>query len=497
MRRFHISIILSLSAVSIVAQTEGSKQKTLTLERAIKIATDSSLNAFMAKNMYLSDYWQYRSYKANRLPSLTLGATPMQYNHTFVQRYDSENNIDVYKSQQSIYSSANLSLTQNVDLTGGTFFIDTDLSYLSSFGADKREQYSSVPIRVGYSQKLFGYNEFKWNRILEPLRFEKAKKELAYKMEEIAETTTGYFFNHVLNQTLYDLAYSNMLNSDTLYQIGCERQKIGSITEADLLTLRLNALNAKDDLKEAAINLKKSAIVLSSFLRDEETASLHLVIPEKISDIIIPESEALILARDNNPKIPQMKEQILTAEQKLDRMKKEQRFSASVTASVGFNQVANNLVGAYEKPLRQDLVSVTMTIPIVDWGVRKGRVNMAKSELNTSRLSASQAEQEFEQNIMITVNEFNMRYSQIISAREAKKIADLAYEAMKQRFLIGKTDVNNLNISLSNKTSAQRNYILSLRNYWEGYYNIRKQTLYDFMARRPLTVEYEGMKDIK
>ena len=51
---------------------------------------DSSLEAFRTKNMYLSGYWEYRTFKANRLPSLTLNMTPAQYNRDITKRYDSE-----------------------------------------------------------------------------------------------------------------------------------------------------------------------------------------------------------------------------------------------------------------------------------------------------------------------------------------------------------------------------------------------------------------------
>ena len=48
----------------------------LSLKRTIELANDSSLSAFRYQNMYLSGYWEYRTYKANRLPSLTLNLMP-------------------------------------------------------------------------------------------------------------------------------------------------------------------------------------------------------------------------------------------------------------------------------------------------------------------------------------------------------------------------------------------------------------------------------------
>ena len=72
----------------------------LNLKRTIELANDSSLSAFRYQNMYLSGYWEYRTYKANRLPSLTLNLMPAQYYRYITQRYDSNTDTDVYREQQ-------------------------------------------------------------------------------------------------------------------------------------------------------------------------------------------------------------------------------------------------------------------------------------------------------------------------------------------------------------------------------------------------------------
>ena len=140
----------------------------LDLQRTIELANDSSLEAFRVRNLYLSGYWEYRTYKANRLPSITLNATPAEYNRAITQRYDSENDVDVYRSQQSYFAYGNLSVKQNLDWTGGTFYVNSNLSYIRSFGATDATQFTSVPLRIGYSQSLLGYNAFKWEKRIEP-----------------------------------------------------------------------------------------------------------------------------------------------------------------------------------------------------------------------------------------------------------------------------------------------------------------------------------------
>ncbi|MDE6449372.1 MAG: TolC family protein, partial [Muribaculaceae bacterium] len=118
---------------------------TLTLDRTIELANDSSLTAFRYRNQYQAEYWQWVSYRAERLPALSLQLTPASYNRYMTQRYDSQENIDVYRQQQMYYASAGVNITQNFDILGGTFFAETDLSYMRNFGNNTYTQYSSIP----------------------------------------------------------------------------------------------------------------------------------------------------------------------------------------------------------------------------------------------------------------------------------------------------------------------------------------------------------------
>ena len=461
----------------------------LSLSESIELAIDSSLQAFRAKNVYLANYWAYRSYKAGRLPSLTLRTTPLAYNRNFTLRYDYIQNIDVYRQQQSLYSYGNLSLSQNFDLTGGTFFIDSELDYTHNIGADGKSQFSSVPVRIGYSQSLFGFNSFKWEKQIEPLKYKKATTQYLYSQEEIAETTIQYFFALAMAQMEYDMAVENVISSDTLYSIGQKRQEIFSISQADLLTLKLDAVNARNSLKNAEISLKRAMFSFVSYLNLDKTTQVKTELPARPRDLSISSDLALQYARENNPDFMANEQERLESEREVDRTKKSSTFDASFSASVGFNQVASNFADVYHNPLQRDVVRLGLTIPLIDWGVRKGRANMAANNLNVTKISIQQREIALEQDVIMTVNDFNIQQDLINSAEEAMELATMAYNVTKDRFIIGKADLNSLTLSLNRQNSAQRNYISALRNYWQNYYKLRKLTLFDFQQNEILRIK--------
>lgn len=491
MKKYIAKALIVLSGYILCPFVGGAQPVVLTLDKAIEQAADSSLEAFRMKNMFLSGYWEFRTYQAQRLPSLTMNLTPAQYYRDITRRYDSENDLDVYRKQQSFYAGGSMEVKQNFDLLGGTFVLDSDLGYIRNFGDNTYSQFTSVPVRIGYNQSLLGYNPFKWSRKIEPLKYEKVKKEYIYNVEGVSEEVTTHFFTLAMAQAEYDLARENVASSDTLYVTGQQRHKIAAISQADLLTLKLDAVNARNALQNADIALKRAMFSLASYLGFDKNTEIRLQLPGKPLQMNVSVDEALVLARENNPTFLSLRQQVLEAEQTLDKTKKEAMFNASVSASVGFNQVSDKFRNVYRDLLQQDVVSVSLSIPLVDWGVRKGKKNMAKNNLNVVKISSEQGSLSLEEDVIMTVSDFNIQQALIGSAEEALDLSQMAYAQTKQRFMIGKADINSLTLSNNRQQEAQRNYISALQNYWLSYYKIRKLTLHDFETGVSLSSEFD------
>ena len=492
------AMLLVFSAlIFLVLSTRSQTGKELTLQESIRIASDSSLQSFRVNNLYQASFWEYRAFKAARLPSLTLNMTPVEYNREFIRRYEPDNNIDVYRIQQSLYSSANIAVNQNLDITGGTFFIDSEFGFLRNFGQAAFSQYSSVPIRIGYIQSLTGFNPFRWEKKIEPLKYEKAKKQYLYSREEVSESVIEYFFTLALAQAEYEMAFDNVKSADTLFRVGEERFKIMAISQADMMTLKLDAINARNSLKTIEIDLQKATFNFRSFLNLAEGSEFEIVLPTHPQYISIPIDRALEYARINNPDYLANQQEILEAELEVERTSRQAAFSADLWLSTGFNQVAETIRGAYRSPLQQNIVRIGLSVPILDWGVRKGQVNMAKNNLNVAQISVQQKELNLEQEVIVTVGDFNIQQDMINSAEEALDLAVTAYNATRQRFIIGKSDINSLTLSLNRQKEAQKNFISVLKNYWLSYYRIRKLTLYDFEKQASLSFLFDKMNSVR
>ena len=122
---------------------------------------------------------------------------------------------------------------------------------------------------------------------------------------------------------------------------------------------------------------------------------------------------------------------------------------------------------------------------------------MARNDLNVTSISAKQNIIELEEEVMMTVDDFNMQYDIIASTEEALALADQAYAQTLQRFKIGKADMSALTLSRQRQQVARQNYIVALEDYWENYYRIRMLTLFDFENDRPLGDSVNDVFDLQ
>ena len=483
---------------SIKAQNNNNElSMRLSLQEMINLAKLQSISSFRSQNMYLSNYWQFRSYKANLLPALLFSTNPLNYSRAVNEVFDSNDDQYKFVPIETLSSSADLSVRQNITLTGGSISLTSSFRRLENLSSNEEESsasYTAIPIELRLSQPLNGYNEYKWQSKLAPLAFEKAKKNFMKEMEALSEQAVGIFFGTISAEIGLNIASTNLANADTLYRIGQGRYQIGTITQNDLLDLELTYLNAKMSKTKAEIGLQRARNQINSFLGIDKEVKIVPLIPDNIPQLKIDADLALDLAKENSPEILGFEEQLISANQKVARSKSSNGLTADLSANFGVNSNSDSFNELYNPPYNQNRgVGVTLKTPIVDWGNRKGQIQMAKSERKVTEATIRQSLIDFEQNIIMQVLEFNLQEEQVNIAAKADTIAQLGFEVTKQRFLIDKVDVLKLNTARNSLESSKRSYLGALETYWRSYYNIRKTTLYDFENKVYLTEDFDAL----
>ncbi|MDA3822223.1 MAG: TolC family protein [Bacteroidales bacterium] len=479
-----IKLKFSVIAIALVFSSQIQAQKdsihlVLTLDEVISIARDQSPMATMARHQFRGSYWEYRTYKAGFLPSLSLNSTLPDFNRS-IERNIQDDGTEVFVPTHRMNTSVSAQVSQSVGFTGGNIFMNSSLQRIDNLGDNANKTYLSYPFNVGFTQPINGYNRFKWQRKIEPAKYEEAKKDLIHTLEQVNNRAVGYFFDLILSQINLEIANKNYANNDTLYHIAEGRYQLGTIAENELLQMELGWLNAGAALNSAGIDLEVKKFRLRSFLGYNEMADIKLVVPKEIPAVEIDLGMALQEANTNNPDVLSWKRQLLQAEQNVAFAKSERGIQADLFAQYGLSKNAADLGGVYVDPADQQRLRIGFEIPILDWGLAKGKFKMAQSAQEVTKTNVIQSQTDFEQQVFLQVMQFNLQDDQLLIATKADTIADKRFEVTKQRFLIGRIDVLDLNVALEEKDVAKRRYVQALRNYWDYYYSLRILTLYDW-----------------
>ncbi|MFN8242363.1 MAG: TolC family protein, partial [Bacteroidales bacterium] len=346
---------------------------------------------------------------------------------------------------------------------------------------------------IDLNQPIFRYNSLKWQKKIEPMRYEMAKKTFLSNIEQVHIDAVRNFFSLALAQINKQISEMNYSNADTLYRIAKGRYQLGTIAEDELLQMQLSYLNTETARKEAEMNLRDREIRLRSFLGFNDNVRIELIIPNEVPQLQVDLQEVLTLAKQNNPDLMTQQINLLNAQSNLAQAKAEKGLNANLTASFGLRDQDKDFSLAYAQSNQQQSVMVRFTMPILDWGLGRGKYKMAKSSMELTQVQVQQALADFEQNLFLDVEQFNLQKNQVAIAAKSDTVAMKRYEVTKQRFLIGKIAVLDLNDADSRKDQNRRAYIQALQNYWNYYYNMRLLTLYDFIQRKGIETDYEKL----
>ena len=478
--------LLTIIMMTLCGSIHGAETDTLTLTLgdAIDIARQNSPSAQSARNTFLSAYWNYRYFRANYLPSVALTSSP--YINKEMNKITQSDGTAMFIRQDQFGADLTLKINQNISLTGGSIFLKSSLNRLDEL-QNGTTAYSSQPLVIGYEQNLFGYNSLKWDRKIEPIRYREAKKQYAETLELISASTCNQFFSLASAVNELEMARQNFASADTLYHMAQGRYEIGTITENEMLQLEINRLNEETNVMDAEINLREAEQSIRSFLGMDDNVCIGLSMPDSVPDFQVPVMRAMDLALSNSPDPDYYDRIIRQGESNLAYAKANARIKADLYVQFGLSQTGKDIGQSLSHLMHQEYASVTLSVPILDWGRGRGKVKEAQSQLALAQTTADQGMNDFRQNVEKLVMQFNMQARKVsIASLTARRSTQRHTVAMKL-FVMGRVGILDLMNAITEKNVAKRNFIHTMSTYWSLYYTLRSMTAYDFEHNIPLT----------
>ena len=527
--KFLLIILATFGVLPVAAQTDTLR---LSLDDCITMARRQSIDAAVALGELRSAYWQWRSYRADLLPEVSLQGTAPSWNKRYSSYQQADGSLSFVRNDYLGLDGA-VNITQKLWPTGGTLSVKSSLDYLhqssnaspSGGGREGANQFMSLPVAVTLSQPLFSVNHLKWNRRIEPLRYREAQARFLTETEQVAMQAISLYFGLLLAGEQVNIARQNLQTAEKLYEVAQAKRRMGTISENDVLQLRLDVLTARSALTNSESTRQAAQFALRSFLDVE--APIEAAVPSPTPDpsrggegsiysqggdsteglstplppaggvggeavLHLDYADVLAHALRNNALATTMRRRQMEADYAVASARAN-RQSISLYAQLGYTGTADNLRGAYRDLLSNEVVQVGVTIPLLDWGKRKGQRRMAESNREIIQGQLRQQAQDFRQNIFILTEQFNNQAEQLRIAVEADTIARRRYHTNVETFKIGSISTLELSAAQTAKDEARQNRIAQLHNYWYYYYQLRSIALWDFERGCDLTADVEKL----
>jgi len=450
----------------------------LTLQQVVEMAKNKSIASKQASTVKETKYWEWRTYTSNYKPQLSLSGTLPGYSKTFNQVVQPNGTIQ-FQPIHYDNSSLNLSFSQTIEQTGGTVYGTTQLQRFTDFDRNN-VLYNGVPFGIGLSQPLFQYNSLKWDRKIEPLKYNESKQAYTENMENIAITANGYFFDLLLAQVNLQIAETNLDNTKKIMLIADEKLELGKISKNEILQLQLEQLTSQKSVGIAKRDMEIAMLNLRAYTGLGDADKIALLLPGETINMQVSSEQVLKEAYANRSDAIAFVRRIAEAKRDVAQARSTSRLNATLTAQLGYSNSAPTVPKVYQSLQNQQLLQVGFAIPVLDWGRSKAKVKTAEANMQLTEYEVEQDKQLFTQQIVTQVTLFDMMRDQVMLTAKTDSIATEKYEIAKSRYVLGNLSVTDLSIAFQEKDQAKRDYIAALRDFWGAYYQLRYLSLYDF-----------------
>lgn len=466
--------ILSLSA-----------QKGLTLEEALTIAESNSPSMKRTRLNLVRSQENLNAQNAALKSSFSLSVNPLEYS----QNRAFNDLISAWNTTKTTESYGLFTISQPVLMT------DARISLINKFGyKDSYSEYSnstnkgfSNNLSLSLDQPLFTYNKTRLQLKELQLSLENAQLNYAIQLLSLEKQVATSFYNVYQKQQSLDIskgAYENMLKS---FEVSKNKVDAGLSAREELFQAELNLASSKSDYENSQVNFENAKdefkILIGVSLYEEITVITNINVDTIKVDIAF----AIERGLENRMELRQSQIEIENSQFDLITTKALNEFKGSLALSVGLFGDNENLGNIYESPTDNEEVSLSLTIPLWDWGEKKSRIKAAEASIQSSEISLEEEQNSIILGIRQVYRNLNNLQNQIEIAKQNVVNAQLTYDLNLEKYKNGDLTGMDLNIYQNQLSEKQLSFTNSLISYKLELLNLKIQTLYDFEKKVQVT----------
>jgi outer membrane protein TolC len=463
----------------------GYSQQGLTLEQSLGIAESNSPAMKRTKLNLVRSQENLNAQNAALKSQFSLTVNPVGYS----QNRSFNELISKWNSVKTTESYGLFTVSQPI------VFTDARVSLINRFGyRDSYSEYSnsttkgfSNDLSLNLDQPLFTYNRTKLQLKELELALENSKISYAIQLLSLEKNVTQAFYYVYQQQQSLDIAKQAFENMQKSYDIIRNKVEAGISAREEMFQAELNLATARSDYENKQVELENAKdqfkILIGINMYDDIIVLPNIEVDTVQVDIAFAIDQGLA----NRLELRQRQIDIESSQFDLIQTKALNEFKGSLSLSVGLFGDNQKFSDVYSSPTDNEEVSLSLTIPLWDWGERKSRIKATEATIQSANISY----EEETNNIILGVrqvyrNLINLR-NQIGIARQNVVNAQLTYDLNLERYRNGDLTGMDLNLFQEQLSQKQLSFTNSLISYKLELLNLKIQTLFDFEKKQQVS----------
>lgn len=474
MKTFTLLFLITLYSI---IPMHAQEIQTLTLEESITIALENSYSIRSAKYNLIRSQKNLEAMKLGLRTNIFMEFDLPEYNSALQSQFNPTTGKEQFFKIENTTLEGRLFFSQPIVFTNGNFSIISSMFGREQLGGD-REYFTNISLSL--SQPLFTFNTLQANLDRAEVNLNKSELNFSKAERDIIYNVTAGFYNFYEAKKRLEIAREKVEQTKASYETAQNKFKAGLIAEVEAMQLEVDYASAQNELLSAETRLQESRNNFKLILGLPLEEDLDVVATIEYNPIFVDPEMAIEYALANRPELKNAKSDIYLNQLEVDETKSDGRISAMLNARYGLNKNEDDFDMLFEDMAENRSVTLTLSVPVWDWGQNSRRVEAAEADLKLAELYFENQEDVIKKEILALLNQVEAAKKRVEVLSKSVELAEKSYNISVERFNSGTItsfDLTQMQIRL---TDARINSLTALIDYKLALADLARKTFHDY-----------------
>ena len=456
-------------------------QKPLTLDDAIAIAFERSLEVLLERNRLEEARTNFWAVQLGQRPAVRLDLVLPAYAKTLNSYFDPLTGSERFFSIGNTTLEGSLSISQPIALTNGqiTFFGSLfGRNQISEISGETRDYFSSA--YIGLSQPLFGFNDMKAAAQRAKIRLDQAERDHAQARMDIIFSVTSNFYSLVKSKRSVEIMEERVVQVERSYETAMNKFKAGLIAEVEAMELEVDLALSRNELFNARRGFEELKDDFRLFLGLDLDGPLDVTAELAFVPVQVTPEDAVRDLLDSRADYQNAKSDIVLEGLSVREARARNAIRASINASYGINRNDDRFSGIFRNLLESHRITLDLSVPIFDWGRNRKLVEQAKAGLQLKEVQLQRMELAILRDVKSALADLRSAEARTKLLGRSVEVAQKSFDIKTERFANGAITSFELSQAQLKLTETKLSVMNALIDYEIAKADLARKTLKEY-----------------